>query len=163
MTQLLTVTDVRFAPGDGPDARVAAYCDLVLNGVLAVHAVKLLRGADGRLHLGMPAKKITDRCPRCAGKNALVERYCGHCGLRRDGDRTACAPCRGEGAVYDFDVAVSGDNGRVTCAQCEGTGRRRTHRDFVHPVTAAARRALTDAVVAAWEEWRSAPAPAVAG
>ena len=40
--------------------------------------VKILNGSKG-MFVGMPSKKICDRCPKCHSKNPLISRFCGNC------------------------------------------------------------------------------------
>ncbi len=112
---------------DGPKG-LLAYCSLVLDDSFAVHDLKVIRSTEpGRNpQVFMPSRKITDRCPgpECGGKNHLRARYCNNCGCRLSSGR----------APRDDD------------------GRTKLHADVAHPVRSEFRKAVEDAVLAAWED-----------
>jgi stage V sporulation protein G len=76
------------------------------------------------LFLAMPARRLTDHCPRCHEKNHLRARYCSGCGCRLGEDRHL--------------RAAFGE-------------RSKLHADIAHPINADTRRELERQVLAAYE------------
>jgi stage V sporulation protein G len=62
---------------------VLAFATLVLEESLVVRDIKVME-RSGVIFLGMPSKKIKDRCPNCSCKNQVTDKYCHECGTRRD-------------------------------------------------------------------------------
>lgn len=110
VTEVLVKVPVERDPG-----KVVCYANLVLNGGLAVHDVRLLRQDGGRLVVAMPNRPVWGgRCPRCAGKAAWNDSYCRRCGERLlpfepEGKRFVdlCHPIDGP-ARHAIDAAVVG-------------------------------------------------------
>lgn len=70
-----------------PNDSVAAFADLVLDGVIVVHDVKLLRrqnpGLNGdKFMVAMPSKRLSAPCHDCGEKNHLRASYCNRCGIK---------------------------------------------------------------------------------
>lgn len=68
-------------------ARLQAYASICLDDCFVVRDLKILRLANGEYSIGMPSKKVTDRCPVCFSVNALVFHFCSRCGLALDPKR----------------------------------------------------------------------------
>ena len=67
----------------------------------------------------MPSRKLTDRCPRCRGKNALRAKFCNECGGPLKPNRIGRDP----------------------------QGRSRLHADIAHPINAAARKDMEQSIL----------------
>lgn len=118
------VTSVKIVyPKSGEDARLLAYCSLVLDDSFAVNEIRLVRNAEGRTFLAMPGRQLRDRCPSCDSRNDLLNRYCCQCGIRLAATRDR---------VFDWT----------------SKGEPRLHMDQFHPVTREARMLLEQAVIA---------------
>jgi stage V sporulation protein G len=72
----------------------------------------------------MPSRKLTDRCPRCDGKNHLRARFCNDCGARLPEDR----------------------------AEKDMNGRAKLHVDIAHPINSMCRDEIQKRVLAAFKE-----------
>ena len=59
---------------------------MTLDGEFVVRDLKLIEGANG-LFVAMPSRKLTDKCPKCGGKNHLRARFCNGCGGKLDETR----------------------------------------------------------------------------
>lgn len=82
----MRITEITVKRADdlpNPRQEVLAYAKVVLDGELAVKDIKVMK-VNGKFFIGMPSRKITDRCPKCGEKNALTDQYCSRCGCRRD-------------------------------------------------------------------------------
>lgn len=120
---MIDVTEVRIRLVFGEDGRkLLAYASIVIDDALVVRDLKILN-ISGRLLVAMPARMVTDHCPACNTVNAILARYCCHCGTRREDDR----------AVPDAD-----------------TGRLRVWGDVAYPLCRAARRVVDRAVLDAY-------------
>lgn len=69
-----------------PNDPVVAFAQLVLDGVIVVHDVKLLRrdhpGQNGdKFMVAMPSKKLTSPCHECGTNNILKAGFCNCCGV----------------------------------------------------------------------------------
>lgn len=76
---------VELRPNPNPNDAVAAYATLILDGILAVHDVKLIRRRKfgnmlEQYIVAMPSKKILHPCRHCSEKNHLRANFCGGCG-----------------------------------------------------------------------------------
>lgn len=84
----MRVTEVRLklAEHDPFNDRLLAYCTIVIENQFAITDMKLLQGDRGYF-VGMPARKISDRCDNCNRRNHLRAAYCNNCGDELDPDR----------------------------------------------------------------------------
>ena len=74
----LIVSTDEVAQRDG----VLAFATIVLGGCFVVRDIKVM-SRSGRIFLGMPSKKLKDKCPRCSVKNQITDKFCHECGLQR--------------------------------------------------------------------------------
>ncbi|MEZ5965668.1 MAG: SpoVG family protein [Planctomycetota bacterium] len=119
----MNITEVRIKLTDDPRSKLKAYCSVTFDDEFVVRDLKVIEGARGPF-VAMPSRKLSDRCPRCSGKNYLQANYCQNCGVRLAANRA----------------------GR------DGQGRSRLHADLAHPINAGSRIALHRAVVKAFME-----------
>jgi stage V sporulation protein G len=120
----IVVKLVDHQPGADEDVKLKAYVTIILDGCFAVRDLKLVETAAHGMVIFMPSRKITDRCPRCKGKNSLRARYCNNC------------------AAELPDAAVhKGKN-----------GKDKLDADVCHPITAACRQAIQEAVIQAYRQ-----------
>ncbi|MEK7750230.1 MAG: septation protein SpoVG family protein, partial [Planctomycetota bacterium] len=73
--------------------------------------------------VAMPSRKLTDRCPKCGGKNHLMAQYCNDCGTKLDEKRAS-----------------------------KGAGRLKLHADTAHPINSNCREEIQKKVLAAYKE-----------
>jgi stage V sporulation protein G len=118
----MRITDVRvkLVPPTSQD-RLAAYCSMTLDGAFVVRDIKVIDGPRG-LFVAMPSTKLTDSCPSCRFRNHLRAKFCGGCGRQLDPERAI--PPNGERVKLFSDVA--------------------------HPINAATRLAVQDALIVAY-------------
>lgn len=119
----MNITEVRIKLTDDPRSKLKAYCSITFDNEFVVRDLKIIDGARGPF-VAMPSRKLSDRCPRCTGKNYLQARFCQNCGSRLPESRV----------------------GR------DDQGRTRLHADLAHPINAGCRVALHNAVVKAFYE-----------
>lgn len=96
---IMEVTEVRFkmAEYDPFNERILGYCTVILENSLAITDIKLIRGRDAGMFIGMPARKVTDKCESCRRRNHLKAAFCNNCGASLD-------PFRGEGSEFYQDI-----------------------------------------------------------
>lgn len=86
MKKELTLTTVKFKIADEPKApqrgKILAYCTITLNGQFIVYDFKILRDDLGNLYVGMPSRRLYDKCERCNFKNVRFMRFCNGCGCQ---------------------------------------------------------------------------------
>jgi len=104
----------------GPD-KLQAFCSLTIDNSFVIRDLKVIEGSRGYF-VAMPSRKLTDRCPRCDGKNHLRARFCNDCGARLPEDR----------------------------AEKDEMGRARLHVDIAHPINSACRDLIQDKVLKAF-------------
>jgi len=117
----VNITDIKIKLMGDRNDKLAAFCSIILDDAMIIQDLKIIRGPQG-IFVAMPSRKLTDKCPRCGGKNHLRARYCNDCGIRLRDDR---AP---------IDI-----NGRATL-----------HADIAHPLNSAVRDMLQRRVLAAY-------------
>lgn len=106
----------------GPD-KLQAFCSLTIDNSFVVRDLKVIEGSRGYF-VAMPSRKLTDRCPRCDGKNHLRARFCNDCGARLPEDR----------------------------AEKDMNGRAKLHVDIAHPINSMCRDEIQKKVLAAFRE-----------
>jgi stage V sporulation protein G len=128
------ITEVRVRLTHEPDTReksekLHAYCSITIGHEFVVRDIKIIESGHG-LFVAMPSRKLSDRCPRCGGKNHLRAKHCNDCGSSLDPERA----------------------GR------DGRGRARLHADVAHPINATCRERVQETILAAYraEKERSA-------
>jgi stage V sporulation protein G len=119
----VVITEVRIKLCEENNERLLAFCSVTFDNAFVVRDLKIIEGTKG-IFVAMPSRKLTDRCPRCGGKNHLRARFCNQCGTRQDEQRAM----------------------RVT------DGRAKLHADIAHPIHSAARESIQSAVVRAYQE-----------
>src|SRR4051794_11160326 len=117
----MVITEVRIKLVAENNERLMAFCSLTLDNAFVVRDLKIIEGTKG-MFVAMPSRKLTDRCPRCGGKNHLRARFCNQCGSRQDEQRAM----------------------RAT------DGRAKLHADIAHPIHSGARELIQSAVVKAY-------------
>ena len=104
------------------DDRLKAFCSMTLDSSFVIRDIKIIEGAGG-LFVAMPSRKMSDHCEKCGGKNHLRAKYCNNCGTLLPESR----------------------------ARQDLKGRAKLHADIAHPINAACRKRIQDAIVAAYE------------
>jgi stage V sporulation protein G len=117
----VVITEVRIKLCEENNERLLAFCSVTFDNAFVVRDLKIIEGTKG-MFVAMPSRKLTDRCPRCGGKNHLRARFCNQCGTRMDDQRAM----------------------RVT------DGRAKLHADIAHPIHSAARELIQAAVADAF-------------
>ncbi|MFQ5845929.1 MAG: SpoVG family protein [Planctomycetota bacterium] len=80
--------------------RLRGFCTLTFENAFVVRDLKIIEGQNG-FFVAMPSRKLTARCPRCAGKNHLRARFCNDCGAHLKPRR----PSAGDRPRYHADIA----------------------------------------------------------
>jgi stage V sporulation protein G len=106
----------------GPD-KLQAFCSVTIDREFVVRDLKVIEGVRGYF-VAMPSRKLSDRCPRCDGKNHLRARFCNDCGARLPEDR----------------------------AEKDYIGRAKLHVDIAHPISTVCREMIQKKVLAAFHE-----------
>jgi stage V sporulation protein G len=119
----MKVTEVRVKLNLSSTDRLRGFCSITLDNAFAVRDIKIIDGPGG-LFVAMPSRKLMDHCPRCRGKNHVKARYCNTCG--------SPLPAGREAALDD--------------------GRSKLHCDVAHPINAATRLAVQEAIIRAFHE-----------
>jgi stage V sporulation protein G len=119
----VVITEVRIKLCEENNERLLAFCSVTFDNAFVVRDLKIIEGTKG-VFVAMPSRKLTDRCPRCGGKNHLRARFCNQCGTRQDEQRAM----------------------RAT------DGRAKLHADIAHPIHSGARELIQSAVVKAYQE-----------
>ncbi|MGE5674324.1 MAG: SpoVG family protein [Mycobacterium leprae] len=52
----MQITDVRIKKGSDPNSKLKAYCSIVLDGMFAIHDLRVVEGSKG-LFVSMPSRK----------------------------------------------------------------------------------------------------------
>ena len=118
----MDISEVRIQLVPDRSDKLRAYCSITIANAMVVRDLKIIEGLKG-VFVAMPSRKLTDRCARCGGKNALRARFCNECGSR----------------LVERPTAVASD-------------RPRYHSDVAHPISAAARAELEAIVLKAFDE-----------
>lgn len=118
----MNVTEARIKLVDNRTDRLKAFCTITFDNSFVVRDLKVIEGSDGYF-VAMPSRKLTERCPRCGGKNNLRSRFCSDCGARLP----EFQPRRGPG------------------------GRTKLHADVAHPVNSQCRAYIQGEIIAAYE------------
>jgi stage V sporulation protein G len=118
----VNVTEVKVKLMEHRTDRLRAFCSITIDDEFVVRDLRIIEGAKG-LFVAMPSRKLTDKCPRCGGKNRLRAAYCDQCGSQLDESR-----------------AVSGPR-----------ARKKFHVDIAHPINSECRQKVQEKVVEAFE------------
>lgn len=106
----MDITEVRIKLMEDPHDRLKAFCSITFNACFVIRDLKIIQGAKGPF-VAMPSRKLTDRCPKCRGKNHLRAQHCNQCGAKLDEER----------ATKDTD------------------GRAKLYADIAHPINSDCR------------------------
>lgn len=117
----MDITDIKVKLMGDRNDKLAAFCSVIIDDSVIIQDLKIIRGPQGTF-VAMPSRKLTDKCPRCGGKNHLRARYCNECGTRLKDDR----------------------------APIDTNGRSTLHADIAHPLNSAVREMLQRKVLAAY-------------
>lgn len=118
----MDITEVRVKLVDRSGERLRAFCSVTLDGDFVVRDLKVIGGSNGAF-VAMPSRKLADRCSRCGCKNHLRARFCNECGGKLNENR----------------------------APKDAQGRAKLHADVAHPINAACRERIQQAVIEAYE------------
>ncbi len=118
----MDITEVRIKLMDDPHDRLQAFCSVTFDGCFVIRDLKIIQGAKGSF-VAMPSRKLTDRCPRCFGKNHLRAQHCNQCGAALDEER----------ATKDND------------------GRAKLYADIAHPINSDCRELIQSRVLQEYE------------
>lgn len=121
------------------DDHLLAFATIVLDDAFRVDGLKVIRGNRDNLFVAMPTRRADSPCGRCRVRNGLRDNFCRACGVALD--------------RYGVMAAAAGPEGKV-----------RLDYDVVHPINAACREMVEDAVLEKYfdevEAAGKAPAPA---
>jgi stage V sporulation protein G len=117
------ITEVRVKLVSVKNDKLRAFCSITVDNDFVIRDLKVIEGAKGAF-VAMPSRKLTDRCPRCGGKNHYRARFCNDCGARLNGDRGG----RGEG------------------------GNQKMHTDIAHPINSKCREVIQKKVLEVYQE-----------
>lgn len=121
----MEITEVRVKLVSPGNDKLRAFCSITIDNNFVVRDLKIIEGPKGPF-VAMPSRKLTDRCPRCGGKNHHRASYCNNCGSRLPGDR---AHRRG--------------------------GREKLHADVAHPINSDCREMIQNRILDVYEEEQS--------
>ena len=119
----MEITEVRIKLNQHANDKLRAYCSITLDNSFVIRDLKIIEGNQGPF-VAMPSRKLTDRCPKCGGKNQLRARYCNDCGQQLNPERAPRDP----------------------------QGRPRLHVDVAHPIHSEARDFFQKKVLEAYEQ-----------
>lgn len=118
----MQVTEVRIKLMNDPQDRLLAFCSLTFDACFVIRDLKIIRGTKGPF-VAMPSRKLTDRCPRCGGKNTLRSAFCNHCGRKLPESRALRSP----------------------------DGRAKLYADIAHPINSECRDQIQQRIVEAYD------------
>ncbi len=125
----MRITEVRIKlMGDARSSgeKLKAFCAITLDDEIVIRDLKIIEGGGG-LFVAMPSRRRMFRCSHCGMKNPVRSKFCNECG-RRTGH-----------ASRKFEDGE------------EEPASRKIYSDIAHPIHAAARRKVQEAVLAAYE------------
>jgi stage V sporulation protein G len=102
--------------------RLQAFCTITIDNDFVIRDIKIIEGAKGAF-VAMPSRKLTDKCPKCGGKNHLRARHCNDCAGPLDENR----------------------------ATRDRRGRAKLHADIAHPINTACRERIQKKIIEAYE------------
>ena len=118
----MNITEVRIKLTEAKKNRLQAFCSITIYNDFVVRDLKVIEGHKGPF-VAMPSRKLTDRCPKCGGKNHLMAHFCNDCGTKLNEKRAS-----------------------------RGIGRLKLHADTAHPINSDCREEIQDKVIAAYKE-----------
>jgi len=119
----MNITEVRVKITEDRSDKLQAFCSITIENGFVIRDLKIIEGAKGPF-VAMPSRKLTDRCPKCGGKNHLRASYCNDCGARLSGDRAAR----------------------------DDQGRAKLHADIAHPINSEMRETLQRLILDAYRQ-----------
>lgn len=119
----MQITEVRIKLMDESQERLQAFCSITLDGCFVVRDLKIINGTKGPF-VAMPSRKLTDRCPRCSGKNCLRAVYCSQCGVKLPESRAAKG--------HDGRSKLYADIAHPINSQCREMIQERVLQAFAH-------------------------------
>jgi stage V sporulation protein G len=117
----MKISEVRVKIIDDRRDKLQAFCSITIDDGFVIRDLKVIEGAKGAF-VAMPSRKLTDRCPKCGGKNHLRAAYCNDCGTRLSPER----------------------------ADRDPRGRAKLHADIAHPINSETRDALQRLILDAY-------------
>lgn len=118
----VNITEVRVKLTEAKKNRLQAFCSITIDDDFVVRDLKVIEGHKGAF-VAMPSRKLTERCPKCGGKNHLMAQYCNDCGVKLDEKRAS-----------------------------KSAGRLKLHADTAHPINSACREEIQEKVLEAYRE-----------
>ena len=118
----LEITEVKVKLMEEKRDRLQAFCTITLDNEFVIRDLKIIEGAKGYF-VAMPSRKLTDKCPKCSGKNQLRSKFCSDCGGRLNENR----------------------------APKDERGRAKLHADIAHPINQACRERMQAKIVEAFK------------
>lgn len=118
----VNITEVRVKLTEAKKNRLQAFCSITIDDDFVVRDLKVIEGHKGAF-VAMPSRKLTERCPKCGGKNHLMAQYCNDCGVKLDEKHASKA-----------------------------TGRLKLHADTAHPINSDCREKIQEKVLEAYRE-----------
>lgn len=119
----MKVSEVRVKLNIPSQDRLRGFCSITFDSQFVVRDIKIIDGPNG-VFVAMPSRKLMDHCPRCSTKNHLRAKFCNNCGAKLN-------------------------ENRVTSSE---EGRLKLHCDVAHPINAACRNMLQEAIIKAYQE-----------
>ena len=120
--ETVNITEVRVKLTDAKKNRLQAFCSITIDDDFVVRDLKVIEGHKGAF-VAMPSRKLTDRCPKCGGKNHLMSQYCNDRGTKLNEKRAS-----------------------------RGAGRLKLHADTAHPINSSCRELIQEKVLTAYKE-----------
>ncbi|OGZ70392.1 MAG: hypothetical protein A3F47_00770 [Candidatus Staskawiczbacteria bacterium RIFCSPHIGHO2_12_FULL_38_11] len=120
----MVITEIRVKLEKCNEERLLAFCSITIDDAFVIRDLKIIEG-DRNIFVGMPSRKLTDRCRNCGCKNHLRACFCNKCGKQLGEDR----------------------------AMRDANGHLKLHADIAHPINQDAREIIQRAVRHAyWKE-----------
>jgi stage V sporulation protein G len=117
------ITEARVKLMPSRTDRLQAFCTVTIDNDFVIRDIKIIEGSKGAF-VAMPSRKLSDKCPKCGGKNHLRARYCNDCGGHLDENR----------------------------ASKDKRGRAKLHADIAHPINSVCRERIQKAILEAYEQ-----------
>ena len=118
----MEITEVKVKLMEEKKDRLQAFCTITMDNEFVIRDLKIIEGAKGYF-VAMPSRKLTDKCPKCSGKNQLRSKFCSDCGARLNENR----------------------------APKDERGRAKLHADIAHPINQACRERMQAKIVEAFK------------
>lgn len=118
----MEITEVKIKLMEEKRDRLQAFCTITLDNEFVIRDLKIIEGAKGYF-VAMPSRKLTDKCPKCGGKNHLRARHCNDCGGKLNENR----------------------------APKDERGRAKLHADIAHPINSACRERMQGKIIEAFK------------